>query len=153
MLAKTGDRVKRGAATQPAASLPRQGMQNIDRPAHAQTFSQPARRRGVRVQDEPLSIVPRAEDLHGIAAHLGRRRDLGQKLAVRAAEPKLAICPSIELVAVLVNRAVVAPAEQGEIRWVSRAALGPVTDVMALPEPDPALREAAAAIPVVERPA
>jgi len=43
------------------------------------------------VQLEPLLIVPRSEDFHGIAAHLRRRRDLGQKLAVRAAELKVAV--------------------------------------------------------------
>ena len=96
--------------------------------------------------------MPRSEDLHRIAAHLRRRRDLGQKPAVRTAEPKVAVRLSIELVALLVNGAVVPATEQGEIRERGGAPLGPVTEVMALTEPDPAAREAAAVVPVVERP-
>jgi hypothetical protein len=65
---------------------------------------------------QPLSIVSRSEDLHGIAEHLRRRRDLGQKLAIRAAKPKVAVRLSIELVALLMNGAVMPAAEQGEIR-------------------------------------
>src|SRR3989442_8505056 len=59
---------------------------------------------------------------------------------------------SIELVALLVNGAVVAATEQGEIRERGGAPLGPVTDVMSLSEPDPAAREPAAAVAVMERP-
>jgi hypothetical protein len=87
------------------------------------------------VQNKPLRIVPRSQDLHRIARYFRRTRDLGQKPAVRAAESKLAVGPSIELVALLVNGAVVPPTEQGEIRERGRAPLSPVTDVMALSEP------------------
>src|SRR5207249_2113210 len=87
-----------------------------------------------------------------LAAHLPRRRHVGQRPPVRAAEPKLAVGRSIELVALLVNGAVVAATEHGEIRERGGAPLGPVTDVMALPEPDPAAREPAAAVAVMERP-
>src|SRR3989442_11601836 len=59
---------------------------------------------------------------------------------------------SIELVVLLVNGAVVAATEQGEIRERGGAPLGPVTDVMSLSEPDPAAREPAAAVAVMERP-
>ena len=79
-------------------------------------------------------------------------RDLGQKPAVRAAEPKLSVRLSVELVALLVNGAVVPATEQGEIRERGGASLGPVTDVMALSEADPAAGEAAAAVSVMERP-
>jgi len=72
-------------------------------------------------------------------------------VAVRAAELKLAVGLSIELVALLMDRAVVPATQQGEIRERSRASLGPVTDVMTLAEPDPAAREAAAAVTVVQR--
>jgi hypothetical protein len=106
----------------------------------------------VRVQDKPLRIVPRSQDLHGIAEHLGRSRDLGQDPAVGATEPKLAVRLSIELVALLVDRAVVPATEQGEVRQRGRAALRPVADVMPLAEPDPAAREAAPAVSVVKRP-
>src|SRR5712692_12036800 len=106
----------------------------------------------MRVHDKALRIVPRAEDFHGIARHPGWTRDLGQELAVRTTEPKLAVRLSIELVALLVDGAVVAATEQGEIRERGGAPLCPVADVMALPEPDPAAREPAAAVAVMERP-
>ncbi len=79
-------------------------------------------------------------------------RDLGQKPAVRAAEPKLSVRLSVELVALLVNGAVVPATEQGEIRERGGAPLCPVTDVMSLAEANPAPRKAAAAISMVERP-
>ncbi len=50
------------------------------------------------------------------------------------------------------NSAVVPATEQGEIREGGGTPLGPVTDVMALPEADPAAREPAAAVSVMERP-
>ena len=104
------------------------------------------------MQNKPLRIVPLSDDFHGIAAHCRWRRDLRQKPAVWSAEAKLAVGPSIELVALLVNGAVVPPTEQGEIRERGGAPLCPVTDVMSLPEPEPAARETAAAVSVMERP-
>jgi hypothetical protein len=58
---------------------------------------------------------------------------------------------SIDLVAFLVDRAVVSSAEQREVRERGRAALRPVADVMPLAEREPAARKAAAAVPVMER--
>ena len=69
---------------------------------------------------------------------LQEERDFGQNLAVRAAEPKLAVGLSIDPVALFVNRAVVPATE-------------PVTDVMALAEPDSAAREPTAAVSMVKR--
>src|SRR5438093_10892876 len=126
--------------------LARQWMQDVDRPAHVQALPQPARGGSPRVQDEPLRIVPRSQDFYRIAGHRGRRRDLGQRPAVRAAERKLAVRLSIKLVALLVNGAVVPATEQGEIRERGGAPVGPVTDVMPLAEPDPATREPTAAV-------
>ena len=96
--------------------------------------------------------MARSEDLHGIAKPLGRSRDLGQDPAVGATEPKLAVRLSIELVALLVDGAMVPATEQGQIRERGWATLGPVTDVMSLADPNPAARETAAAVAVVERP-
>ena len=104
------------------------------------------------MQDTPLRSVPRSQEVHGITGHVTRRRDLGQKLAVRAAEPKLAVGLSIDVEALLVNGAVVPPTEQGEIRKRGGASLGPVTDVMALAESHPTARETAATVSVMERP-
>jgi hypothetical protein len=102
---------------------------------------------------KPVRFVPRHEDFHRIDRHFGRRRNLWQKPAVGTAEPKRAVRLSIELVTLLVDRAVVPATEQGEVRQRGGASLGPVTDVMALAEPDSAAREAAAAVAMVERPA
>jgi len=96
--------------------------------------------------------VSRSQDLHCIARYFRRTRDLGQKPAVRATEPKLAVGLSLELIALLVNGAVVPPTEQGEIRKRGGASLGPVTDVMALAESHPTARETAATVSVMERP-
>ena len=127
-------------------------MQDVDRPAHVQALPQPIRGRGPRVQDKPFRIVSRSQDLDGIAAQLRRTRDLGQEPPVRAAELKLTVGLSLELVAFLVHGAVVAATEHGEIRERGEAPLCPVPDVMSLTEADPATREPAAVVPVVERP-
>ena len=103
------------------------------------------------MQDKPLRIVPRSQDLHGIGGDFGRRRDFGQKPAVRSAEPQLAVGLSIELVTLLVDGAVVPATEQGEIRERGGAALGPVTDVMSLAEPHLAAREAATVVSMMKR--
>jgi len=133
------------------SALARQRVQDVDRPADVQALPQPTRGCGPRVQDKPFRIVPRSQDSSGIAGHLRSTRDLRQKLAVRAAEAKLAVGLSIELVALLVNGAMVAATEQGQIRERGWAALRPVTDVMTLHEAAPAAREATAAVSVVER--
>ena len=96
--------------------------------------------------------MPRSDGLHGIVWHLVRKRDLGENPPVRAAEPKLAVGLSIKPVALFMDRAVVPATEQGEIRERRGAPLGPVTDVMALAEPNAATRKTAAAVAVVERP-
>ena len=50
------------------------------------------------------------------------------------------------------DRPVIPATEQSEIRQRGGASLGPVTDVVALAEPNPAARESAAAVAVVKRP-
>src|SRR2546425_10044863 len=128
-------------------------MQDADGPADVQALPQPARCRSARVQMKPVRFIPRSEDLHRIAAHLRRMRDLGQHLTVRAAETKLTVRLSIELIPLLVHGAMVTAAEQGEIRERGGPTVSPVTDVMALAEANAAAGEAAAAVSVVERPA
>ena len=128
-----------------------QGMQDVDRPAHIQSLAQPGRAGRPRVEAEPLRVVLRPERLDRIGGHRGRRRDLGQRPAVRPPEPERAVGLSIDLIALLVDRAVVPATEQSEVRERGRAALCPVTDVMPLAERQPAAREATAAVPVVER--
>ena len=55
-------------------------------------------------------------------------------MAVRPLKSELAVGLSVHLVPLLVIRAVVPATEQGEIRERRRAAVCPVTDVMALTE-------------------
>ncbi len=100
---------------------------------------------------KPLGVVLRDEGLDRIERHFGGRRNLGQELAIRSAEAKRAVRLSIELIALLVDGAMVPATEQGQIRERGGAAVGPVTDVMAVAEPDPAAWEAAAAVAMVER--
>ena len=118
-------------------------MQDVDRPAHVQRSA-----RAGQAPPHRAALAGPSRDRRG----LRWRRDFGQKPAVRSAEPQLAVGLSIDLVALLVNGAVVPATEQGEIRNGGGAPLGPVTDVMALPEPHPAAREAAVAVSVMERP-
>jgi hypothetical protein len=62
------------------------------------------------VEGEAVPLVARSESLDWIGGHRGRRRDLGQKLAVGAAEAELAIGLAIHPIAFLVHRAVVVAA-------------------------------------------
>ena len=103
------------------------------------------------MEAEPLRVVLRPEGPHRIGGHRGRRRHLGQGPAVRPPEPERAVGLPIDLVALLVNRAVVPATEQGEVRERGRAALRPVAEMMPLAEREPAAREAAGPVPVVER--
>src|SRR5213593_2935693 len=126
-------------------------MQDADRVAHVQTLSQPTRHRGPRVQVGAVCLVARTQRVHGIARYRGRRRDLRHDLTVRATEAKLATRLSIELIAFFVNGAVMPATEQREIRERGGASIGPMMNVMALAEANPATREAAAAVSMVER--
>ncbi len=128
-------------------------MQDVDRIAHVQALPQPARGRGVRVQANPRRNMPSLESAHGIAADFWWKRHRGQELAIRAAEVKLPILLTLDLVALLVDGAMVSATHQGEVGERGGPAVGPVTDVMALAEAHAAAREAATTIAMVERPA
>ena len=109
-------------------------MQDIDRPADIQTLSLPARARGLRVEAEAVRDVCGPEHLDRIGRHPGRRRDLGQRPAIRPPELECAVRLSIDVIALLVDRPVVPATEQREIRQRGRAACRPVPDVMPLTE-------------------
>jgi len=96
-------------------------------------------------------VVPCSKNLDGIRRHFGEWRDLGQCPAVRPSKPKRAIGPSIDLIALLVDSAVMPATQQREIRERRRTAVNPVPDVMSLAERKSAARKATAAIPMVER--
>src|SRR5437773_11067257 len=58
---------------------------------------------------------------------------------------------AFDLIALFMNRAVMAATEHREIRQRRRTAACPVADVMPLPDTDSTPREATAAIPMLER--
>jgi len=76
------------------------------------------------MQTKSFCVMSCAEVLHGIVGRRHRRRDLGQEPAVRSQEPELAVGLSRNLVALLMDRAVVPATEQGEIRQRGGAAGG-----------------------------
>ena len=127
-----------------------QGMQNVDRPAEIQALPQPERARRPRVESEALRLVPRPEGLNRISGHRDRRRDVGQETAVRPPEPERAVGREVDLIALLVDRAVVPVTEERKVGQRGRAALRPVAEVMPLGEAPMAPREAAALIPMLE---
>jgi len=67
------------------------------------------------MQHQPFRFVSSSHRLHRIARHFRTRRDLGQQLAVRSAEPQLSVRLSIDLIAFLVNGSMVPAAEHREI--------------------------------------
>jgi len=103
------------------------------------------------VDTEPLSLVPRSEDIDGSGGHLSRRRDCGQHTAVRTPECELTVRLSFHLVAVLVNSTMVATTQQREVRQRGGASVRPVTNVMTLAEPYATAGEPTAAVATVER--
>jgi len=123
-------------------------MQDADRPAEVQALPRPGRARRARVESQPLRGVPPPEGLDRIVRHCGRSRNLGQEPAVRSPEPERAVGLTIDLVALLVDRAVVAATEEREVGERGRTAFDPVAHVMALAEREPAAREPAALVPV-----
>ena len=112
-------------------------MQDVEHVAQIQPLAQPGRVRRPRMQAEPLRVVLFAKRLDRIGGHGGHRRNLGQQLAVRSAELQRAVGLSIDLIALLVHRTVMAATEQREVRERGWAALRPMMKVMALSERQP----------------
>jgi hypothetical protein len=79
--------------------------------------------------------------LSRIAGHLGRRRDVGQEPAGRPAEPERAVGLSIELVALLVDGAMV-PAGGPRTRVASRSPLDTTISELYGSRPESSLKEA-----------
>jgi hypothetical protein len=89
--------------------------------------------------------VARPEDLDWIVRHRCGGRDIGQGPAIRSPERERAVGLSIDVIPLLVNRAMVSTAEQREIRERGRAAFGPVAHVMPLAQRESAAGKAATA--------
>src|SRR5437867_6271342 len=97
-------------------------------------LSEPAGSGGMRVQAKSRRLVSLSQDTDGIGRRLRRSRHVGKEQAVRPAEPKLAIRLSIDLITLLVDRAVVAATQKREVRERRGTGVGPVPDVMSLAE-------------------
>jgi hypothetical protein len=97
-------------------------MQDIDRIAHVEALAEPGRRGGVAMQAEARRPVSLPEPSNGIPGKRWRRWHCRQRSSVRAEEPQR-----------------------------GRPALGPVLEVMTLPEPHAAPRELAAALAMLQR--
>jgi len=126
-------------------------MQDVDRVDHIQALPEPGRACRPRVEAESLRVVLRPQGLDRIGGHHGRRRDLRYGPSIRPPEAEHAVGLSIDLIALFVDRAVVPATEHGEVRERGGAALRPVPDVMPLAEWEPAAREAATLVTVMER--
>ena len=125
-------------------------MQHADGPAHVQALPKPPGESCARVKAEPLSLVPRAEGRHRIGGHSNRWWHVGERPAIRSPELEGPVGPTLDLVALLVHRAMVPATEQGEIRQRGWAAVGPMPEMMPLGEAQSAPRETAALVPMVE---
>jgi hypothetical protein len=90
------------------------------------------------------------EGLDRVGGYCGWEWNLGQGPAVRPPESKRAVGLSIDLIALLVHRAMVPATQQGEVREGCWPALRPVANVMAFAERQPATGDAAILVPMVE---
>jgi hypothetical protein len=117
----------------------------------SRALAPPVRARCARVEEESGCLVRRPDGGDGIVGQRRRRWHVRERLSVGSREPQRAVRLSLDAVALLVDGAVVAPTEHREVRERGGAAVGPVADVMALPERQPAAREPAAAVAVMER--
>jgi len=128
-------------------------MQDVDRVADVEVLTEPARHRRPRVEDKTRVPVVSAQHAHRIGRQRGSARHVRQDPTVRTSEPKLSVGESVELIALLVHRAVVPATQEREIREPRGPALSPVTDVVSLPDMYAAAREAAPVVSMLERPA
>src|SRR5580765_1636994 len=126
-------------------------MQHIDRPAHVETLAEPRGARRARVETQPFGLMLGLEPVDGVIRHRDGDWYVGEYAAVRAPEQEAAIGHSCDLVPVLVDRAMVAPTEQDQIRQHGRAAVRPVLHVVPLADPPSTAREATTLVSMVER--
>ena len=125
-------------------------MQDVDRPSHIQTLPEPAWARRARVESKAIGRVLSLERPDRIRRHRGSRRDVRQRAPVGPDELECAIRRAGDAIALLVNCAMMAPAEQNEIREGRRPPLGPVMQVMPLPDAYVAAREATGPIAMAQ---
>jgi hypothetical protein len=126
-------------------------VEHVDRVAQVERLTPPVGYRCPGVQDQSILRVPRAHGRDRIRWHGGWRRNVRDDPVVGPPELKRAARLALDLVALFVDRPVVPATEKREVGERRGAALGPVTDVVALAEPGATAREAATVIPMVER--
>jgi hypothetical protein len=85
-------------------------MQDVDGVTDVQALPEPARRRGPWVEDQAVRVVSGSKRLQRVAGQRGRRRDVWYGLAVGTTESNLAVRVSLDLVALLMDGAVVSAA-------------------------------------------
>src|SRR2546426_3766554 len=130
----------------------RERMEDVDRPADIQALSEPAGARRSGVEAQTLSVVTPPESADRIGGHLGRRWDLGQGSAIRPTEPKRAVEPAMDSVALLRARAGMPAPEQAGIGKRRRFPFRPVAEMVPLREADAAAGKATTSIAMIERP-
>ena len=129
----------------------RQRKQHVDRVAQVEALSEPVGACRARGEAQALRGVIGTENFDGVFWYRNRRRHVRQQAAVRPQEAEGAVGPARDLIPLLVDRAMVPTTEEGDVRERGRAPVRPVAQVMPLCDADPAAREAAAPVPMLER--
>src|SRR4030095_2271653 len=116
-------------------------MQHVDGVSDVEPRSLPSWSCGPWTHDDPGLLVVRLDSSDRVGRSFRRARHIGYHTTIRAAEARLTIWLSIDLIALLVDGAVMAATEQDEVRERRGAALSPVADVVSLTKTAVAARE------------
>jgi hypothetical protein len=111
-----------------------QRVQDVDRIANIQPFTQPTRTRCSGVDVEASGHVLRLEGTYGVIGHRRRNRNIGKQSPIGPPELQRAGSVSIDPKTLLVDSAMMAATQQREVRERRRPSLRPVANVMALAE-------------------
>jgi hypothetical protein len=126
------------------------GPQHIDRPDDVETLSTPLGDRHPVVHAEPRGLVAVSQEQDGIGVRARRSRNLGQELRIRSPKPQLVVAQSLDPISLLVDRPMMPPTEQREIRQRGRPAPRPVSEVMAFCDAHAAAGEPTAPVAVLQ---
>ena len=89
----------------------RERMQHVDRPSQVQALPHPSRDSSARMDLKPLRGVLRPQRPHRVGRQDRRRRHVGQDPTIRPSELERAVGHGLDLIALFVNRAVMAAAQ------------------------------------------
>ena len=98
-----------------------------------------------------LRLVLRAELVHDIPAYRRQRWGCRQKRPIGLTELQLSVRLPLDLISLLVHRAVMPATQQSEIGERRRASLCPMPNVMTLAEAHSAARKATTVVAMLER--